>query len=207
MCDHCESDDTGPQVTEGDMPAMIHECTAVALQASAAFTNGWHSASRGYLHDMARAWGGHSTLRMCYVWGAGRFFLPAPPGRDSIPGQDEIATLLTGRDGTGPTQEKVTALVAIGDQIGAAMQAVSLHASRGDLDALSQTITDWGKGATKSKFDALLLALMADCGVRLRYSRDVDDTRAYDLFMAHINADMPCTHDHEPEGETGDASS
>lgn len=209
MHHHCEGDgpDRSIEVTEANEPQMVHECTAVALQASAAHTNGWYKAARGYLMDMGEVWGGYATVRMSYVWGAGRFFLPAPPGQLAMPGHTELAGLCRERDGEEPDPARLARMVADGDQLTAAVQAVALAASKGDLDAVSDVLEEWGDTQGQGRFNDLMLALMADCGQRLRHSRDIGDTRAYELFQAHIAADLPCTHDHDPEGETGDAHS
>jgi len=200
MCERCEGGiDRRIEVTDETAGAMIHETTHVALQASAAYANGWYDAARGYLSDMTDTWGGHGTVRMVYVWGAARFFLPSPPGRTVSPGHQEMADLARRMMGEEPDPKKVARLVAQGDQLGAACNVIATAASKGDLDTLADTVNEFGE--SQSATNALLLTLMSDAGIRLRHSRDADDQMAYDLFMAHVHADLADDDDEDGGGE------
>lgn len=186
------------EVTDDTVGSMIHETTHVALQASAAYANGWFDAARGFLADMSATWGSQGMVRMIYVWGAARFFLPSPPDRPDTPGHTEMAEFAERMTGQKPDPEQVARLVAQGDQLGAACSAIATHVSRGDIDAMAETVNEFGD--TQQTMNTLILSLMADAGIRLRHSRDVEDEVAYDLFMAHVRADL-ADDDEEHEGE------
>lgn len=205
MCDRCEGGmDRRIEVTDETAGAMVHETTHVALQASAAYANGWYDAARGFLSDMSATWGSTGMVRMAYVWGSARFFLPSPPGRPTTPGHKEMAELARRFMGEEPDPQKVARLVAQGDQLGAACNAIATAASKGDLEALTRALDEYGSEG-QSAMNSLFLTLMSDAGIRLRYSRDSGDEMAYDLFMAHVRADL-ADDDEETEGEeTGGA--
>lgn len=199
MCDRCEGAiDRRIEVTDETAGDMVHETTHVALQASAAYANGWYDAARGFLSDMSATWGGHGMVRMVYVWGSARFFLPSPPGRSTTPGHQEMADLARRMMGEEPDPKQVARLVAQGDQLGAACNAIATCASKGDLEGLTKTVNDFGD--SQATTNALLLTLMSDAGIRLRHSRDAGDGMAYDLFMAHVRADL-ADDDDEDGGE------
>lgn len=203
MCERCDGAglDRSIEVTEDNVGLMIHETTHVALQAAAAYSNGWYDAAQGFVSDMAETWGGHGMVRMAYVWGAGWFFLPAPPGADSTPGHKQIGLMARLISGKEPDPAQVAQQVALADQIGAACKAIAGHASKGEPDKIADLMDDFGD---EDEFRKLLLILMAGCGIRLRNSRDIDDTTSYELFMAHIHADL--RPDDEGEGIEGEES-
>lgn len=200
MCERCEGGmDRRIEVTEETAPLMIHETTHVALQASAAYANGWYEAARGFLNDMGATWGGQGTIRMIYVWGAARFFLPPVPGHTDTPGHSAVSEALARLGGAQePGPHDVSRLVAQADQLGAASNAIAAAVSKGDLDAVMDCFNSYA--VTQSAANTLILSLMADAGMRLRHSREQDDEMAHELFMAHVSADLPC--DHGPEEDT-----
>jgi hypothetical protein len=203
MCERCGGGiDRRIEVTDDTVGEMIHETTHVALQASAAYANGWFDAARGFVSDMSATWGTPGMVRMAYVWGAARFFLPSPPGRPAAPGHKEMAELARQAMGKEPDPDQVARLVAQGDQIGAACNAVAQAASKGDLDALADALHSFS--TERSSMTALVLSLMSDAGVRLRHSRDTEDERAYDLFMAHVRADLPADADGDGGEDKGE---
>lgn len=206
MCDRCEGAvDRRIELTDETYGLMIHETTHVALQAAAAYSNQWFDAARGFLSDMSATWGPHGMVRMAYVWGAARFFLPSPPGRPDVPGHGEMTDLARRLLGEDPPPEAVSSLLAQGDQLGAACKAVADAVSKGDVERLTEVLAEFGQDDQRA-MNALFLTLMADAGVRLRHSRDVDAKVSHDLFMAHIRADLPDEEDDEGE-ENGDGHS
>lgn len=204
MCERCEGEasERRIEVTEETVGLMVHESTHVALQASAAYANGWHDAARGFLSDMAATWGSPAMVRMIYVWASARFFLPGPPDRPTTPGAKDLAGLARRvMGGEEPSPEAVTRLVAQADQLDAACKAIATRASKGDLDGMAETVNEFVD--CQALMNLLLLTLMSDAGIRLRFSRDVKDERAYELFMAHVHADLVDDDDEEERGGTG----
>ncbi|MFC4328305.1 hypothetical protein ACFPC0_10755 [Streptomyces andamanensis] len=202
MCERCEGGpglDRSIQVTDDTVGLMFHESTHVALQAASAYSNRWYGAAQGFVDDMADVWGGHGLVRMAFVWGAGWYFLPAPPGTDHTPGNAEMALLHQLVHGAEPLPHETASQVALADQIVAACKRVAEHASKGESVEIAK-VMDAFDG---DEFDKLLLILMAGCGMRLRHSRDTGNTQAGKLFMAHIHADLRGDPDDETEEGSG----
>jgi hypothetical protein len=189
------------ELTDETYGAMLKETTHVALQASAAYANGWYDAARGFLSDMSAVWGSNGMLRMAYVWGAALYFLPAPPDRPTTPGHQEMTELARRLYGEEPPPGAVSKLVAQGDQLGAACNALAQHVSKGDVDQVGELMADFA-GDDEQAMNTLFLTLMSDAGIRLRYSRDAEAQMSYDLFMAHIHADLTDDDDGDDEGES-----
>lgn len=201
MCKHCEGGSSRRiDVTDETVGDMIHETTTVALQAAASCANGWFEAAKGYLSDMSAVWGGPGVGRMVYVWGSGRFFLPGPPGHSTALGSQETAELVRRMTGEEPDSDEVARLVAKGDQLAAACDAIATAVSKGDLTAVTQAMDSFA--TSQCNTNSLLLTLMADCGLRLRHSRDAGDEMAHDLFMAHVRADLFDGAEYGGGGET-----
>ncbi|MFF9265890.1 hypothetical protein [Streptomyces longwoodensis] len=188
------------EVTEETLPMMLHETTHVALQAAAAYSNGWTAAARGFLQDMSDTWGSRGMVRMVYVWGSAKYFLPRPDGLPAAPGYQKMTELAEKAYGEKPAPEDVSRLVAQADQVAAASKAVAEAASKGDVERLTEIVNDYG-GDDQARMNSLLFALMAEAGIHLRYSRDTEAQMSYDLFMAHVNADL-LDDDDEEEGDS-----
>lgn len=192
MCERCEGGaGRRIEVTDETYGLMIHETTHVALQAAAAHSNQWFDAAKGFLSDMSATWGSQGVVRMAYVWGAARYFLPSPPDRLATPGHEEVASLTRRMTGEEPSPETVARLVAQGDQVDAASTRIAEAASKGEVGQMVETMRDFAESGGQTAVNALLLSLLADAGIRLRHSRDIGDDLSYDLFQAHVQADMP----------------
>lgn len=203
MCDRCEGDmKRRIDLTEETFDRMINEATHAALLASTAYATGWHDAARGYMADMGAIWGSAGLARMAYVWGSARALLPSPPGRPDSLGYEQMTQLIRRVEGEEPSPETVARLVAEGDQLGAACNAVAQAASKGDLAELVRVISDYAREEPR-RLKLTLLILMAEAAVRLRYSQVTEAEMEHELFMAHIHADVPDVDDEK--GETRDA--
>jgi hypothetical protein len=201
MCDHCGAFGEPVELTEENEPYMIHEVTIVALHAASAYSNGWIFGAKGLFMDMVNKWQQAALVRSAYVWGAARFFLPAPPGGfGQNLGHDEMAHRLRRLAGEEPELATVTHLVAVGDQADAAIDAITQAASKGDIEAVAavlEAVSDSGIGS------AIAARLMGEAGARMRYAHEVEDDRAVALFDAHVQADMPDDEDEENGDDEG----
>jgi hypothetical protein len=207
MCERCEGGmDRRLEITEETYPLMLHEATHVALQAAAAYSNGWTAAARGFLQDMSDTWGSRGMARMMYVWGAARYFLPRPDGIPDAPGHKDMAKLAEKAYGEAVPPETVARLVAEGDQLSAVLKGIAEAASEGKVERLVEIANDYGAQG-QAKANQLTFALMAEAGIRLRHSRDIEAQMSYDLFMAHINADLPDDDDEEEGGSHAEGGS
>jgi len=202
MCEMCDSADEGPiEVTDETAPYMVSEATAAAVQIAALHANGWFQGARGLIGDMQDKWGGPATCRMSYVWAAAVFFLPRPPDVAELnEGFQQVSDRLQQITGHAPDPARVGHIVVTSDQASAAMKQLSELASKGDVEAFAATLADTGTGHV---WNATMSMLLAEAGLRLRHSRDADDTRAMELFMSHVNADFTEVGSGEDEPETG----
>lgn len=190
MCERCEGGDGRlTEITEDNYGDMVHETTHVALQAAAAHANGWFDAARGFMADMSATWGGQGMVRMAYVWGAARYFLPSPPELAAVPGHQEMRDLARPMLGEDPPPGVIAKAVAQADQLAAACDAIAEASSKGDVEGVTRVLGEH-KGDHRA-MSSLLLMLMSNAGIRLRHSRDAGAQMGYDLFMAHIHADLP----------------
>ncbi|MEV6400524.1 hypothetical protein AB0M39_38060 [Streptomyces sp. NPDC051907] len=196
MCMHCDGSDDRIDVDEESAPYMIHETSTVALQAAAAFSNGWRRGAKGLLGDMISKWGMPGAVRLAYVWGSAMYFLQRPPDApDPDTGHARMKDIARDLTGEEPDDAHVARLVVVNDQAVTIAKRAAEAASKGEVAEVSRLLGE----ADAEVFRAVMATLLTEAAFGLRYSRDVDDTLSMDVFMAHVNADMP--EDDEPDDD------
>ncbi len=206
MCEDSDDARHDPvELTEANAPYMIHESTTTALHAATMYSNGWVHAGRGLYQDMVDKWSVGVTLRMAYVWGAALAMLPAPDGDRSAYSTRALAVARQAEvNGERLAPEMLTALTARSDQLDALVSSIATAASEGDLTGVEAALR---RVEGPEHYRAVVNALMAGAGIHLRHAADpAADPLHMQMFMAHINADMPVRQDEEGEAgeEAGD---
>lgn len=199
MCEHCDKFDRTIEVTEETAPYMVSETSIAALHSATHYANGWFKAAKGLFIDMQDKWGGAAVFRMSYVWASAFYYLPRPedaPPMDT--GYSEVMQKMTAiGGGQAPDAAHVAHVVVTGDQAHALVKEMAEAASKGDMPGFAKLLEGIGDG---DLWNAVMAMLMTEAGFRVRHARDQDDERAMELFMSHVNADMPEADDDEEEG-------
>lgn len=200
MCDECDRNPAVEPVAEEDIPMMVHESTIVAMAAVSHQANQWFHSARGLIRDMKETWGMGALCRMVYVWASACYFLPQHPGTPGGWTWTEFAERYQQLTDEEPDEAMIGAMVVAYDQASAAVKTLTEAASKGDVKAVADELA--GLAGNPPILAAVQQLLLTGAATRLRHSRDVEDTRAMELFNAHIHADMP--KDMEEEEGDGD---
>lgn len=187
MCESCGSVDRSVEITPENRLEMIKEASIVALHAASMYNNDWYRGAQGLHLDMAEKWGEEAHLRMLYVWGAARFFLPEDVVNGPLvnPGYSDLEQMSREMTGEEPDPQHLAHLVAANDQVGACAHAISQAASRGDLAAIRKVVEDITEPVQAA---AVCVLLMADAGCRMSHAKATDNQVAMGLFNAHVRA-------------------
>lgn len=195
MCENCERYDRSIDVTEETAPYMISEATVAALHACTFYANGWVRGAEGLFTDMQAKWRSAAVVRMAYVWASAWFFLPRPADAPDLhAGFSEVSAKLERILGEEPPQNRVAQIVTTSDQANAMIKDLTEAASQGELEKFAEIMSGIGD---EGLWNAVTALLMGDAGYRVRHARDSEDSRSMELFMAHVNADMPEEDDEE----------
>lgn len=191
MCKACSPGGHEPlEVDENNVAFMLKEVTTVAVQAATSAANGWSQGANGLAWDMVNKWGLPGAARLTFVWGAALFFLPRPDDAPSTaPGHTQITEAIREMRGREPDPAMVGHMVSVNEQATGALNAITAAASKGDIGAISQALTDAaGADDDNRLLRVTLLMMLTEAGLRIS-NPEVPGSTGMKLFQAHVGAE------------------